>query len=40
MATQMGVPCDDVDELTKPVEPAELIEKISSAADEGSPVGK
>ena len=41
MATKMDVPCDDdVDELTKPIEPADLIEKISSAADEGSPAGK
>jgi len=40
MATKMGVPCEDVDDLAEPVDPEELIEKISSAADEGSPVRK
>jgi len=40
MATQMGIPCEDLDDLAEPVDPEELIEKISSAADEGSPVRK
>ena len=40
VAKKMDVPCDEEDELTKPVEPEELIERISSTVDQGSPAAK